>query len=65
VLGDGARDLWAHLEEDEYARELQLGTVSDRLQGSDPPSEEQIDKWLKVAVPRSHLGRLLLVVDDQ
>ena len=58
MLGDGASDFWAHLEEDEYARELELGTVRDRPQGSDPPSEEQIEEWLKVAVPRSRLGRL-------
>ena len=65
MWGEGASDLWAHLEEGEYARERELmRTVRDRLHGSDPPSEEQIDEWLKVAVRRSRLGRLLVVGDQ-
>lgn len=49
MWGEGASDLWGHLEEEEYERELEMSDGAPEPPGRSAPTKQEIDESVEAA----------------
>jgi hypothetical protein len=49
MWGEGASDLWGHLEEEEYERELEMIDGAREPPGRSVPTKEEVDESIEAA----------------